>query len=283
MEDEQKRIVFQWLLPLAGVAVVVFIMFIHFSIKVKEDAADAVESDMKEITEKYALKINNDLQCIETVGRLSAQTIGEEASEDKAVIIQLLKSTVDQTQAYEAVYCDEKGRAVDSKGDYINLDMEAYDEVVGGHTRPQYYYLPSEEALVYSKLLVVIPVEENNGNLILYYPLKRINELVNAKDKFGQNAFTAMVDAEGTILQPGIVGSNFLKGGNIWASVDKGYQSDAVKARVKMSNMTTGSVVLASGGEERTLVYSSIGINGWSLVIGVDNEYVKDTQNGIWT
>lgn len=283
MEDERKRIIFQWLMPLAGVIIIVFILFIHFSIEVKKSAVDTVESDMKEITEKYALKINNDLQCIETAGRLSAQTIGEDASGSKALITQLLKSAVDQTQAYEAVYCDEKGKAVDSKGDYINLDTESYNEVVGEHIRPQYYYLPAEDALVYSKLLVVIPVGENKGNMILYYPLKRINELVSPKEEFGQNAFMAMVDVEGTILQPGIVGSNFLKGGNIWESVDKEYQSDAVKARVKMSNMGTGSVALASGGEEKTLVYSSIGINGWSLVIGVDNQYVKNAQDRVWT
>lgn len=283
MEDEQKKILFQWLLPLACVIIVVIIMFIHFSIEVKEDAAITVESDMKEVTEKFALKINNDLQCIETAGRLSAQTIGEDASGDIEMVKQLLKAVVDQTQAYEAVYCDEKGTAVNAKGDYIDLDMKSYNEVVGDHTRPQYYYLPSEDTLVYSKLLIVIPVGKDKGNLILYYPLKRINDLVNTKDKFGQNAFTAMVDVEGTILQPGIVGSNFLKGENIWESVDKGYQSDAVKARVKMSNMTTGSVALASGGEERTLVYSSIGVNGWSLVIGVDSEYVKSAQDSVWT
>ena len=193
MEDEQKKILFQWLLPLACVIIVVIIMFIHFSIEVKEDAAVTVESDMKEVTEKFALKINNDLQCIETAGRLSAQTIGEDASGNIEMVKQLLKAVVDQTQAYEAVYCDEKGTAVNAKGDYIDLDMKSYNEVVGDHTRPQYYYLPSEDTLVYSKLLIVIPVGKDKGNLILYYPLKRINDLVNTKDKFGQNAFTAMV------------------------------------------------------------------------------------------
>lgn len=49
-----------------------------------------------------------------------------------------------------------------------------------------------------------------------------------------------------------------------------------------MSNMTTGSVALSSDGEERTLVYSSIGVNGWSLVIGVDKEYVKNAQDRMW-
>ena len=47
--------------------------------------------------------------------------------------------------------------------------------------------------------------------------------------------------------------------------------------------MTTGSVALSSDGEERTLVYSSIGVNGWSLVIGVDKEYVKNAQDRIRT
>ncbi|NBH26358.1 GGDEF domain-containing protein [Lachnospiraceae bacterium] len=283
MEDEQKKLLFQWLLPLACVTVIVTIMFIRFSIEIKEDAVVSVENDMKEITEKFAMKISSDLQCIETAGRLSAQAIGEKASGDEAVVKHLLQAAVDQTPAYEAVYCDEKGMAVNAKGEYIDLDMKSYNEVVDDHTRPQYYYLPSEDALVYSKLLIVVPVGKDKGNLILYYPLKRINELVNTKDKFGQNAFTAMVDGQGTILQPGIVGSNFLKGENIWESVDKGYQSDAVKARVKMSNMTTGSVALSSDGEERTLVYSSIGVNGWSLVIGVDKEYVKNAQDRIRT
>ena len=64
MEDEQKKLLFQWLLPLACVTVIVTIMFIRFSIEIKEDAVVSVENDMKEITEKFYMYINIEKQCI---------------------------------------------------------------------------------------------------------------------------------------------------------------------------------------------------------------------------
>ncbi len=47
MEDEQKKLLFQWLLPLACVTVIVTIMFIRFSIEIKEDAVVCVVNDKK--------------------------------------------------------------------------------------------------------------------------------------------------------------------------------------------------------------------------------------------
>lgn len=275
--------VFKWLIPLACVIVVIMIMFFYFFNDMKEDAVSRVESDMEEVAERYALKINNDLQCVNVAGDMAEQVIGQQKTMNADAIRQLLASLVDKTQIYEAIYCNENKVALNSTGEYVNLRGAAYENLTGKNTKTTYIYQSSDSVTKTANIVIVIPVGKDKGNLLLYYPLSRISDLVVMEEEFEVSPFTAMVSGDGTILQPGGVESNFLKKSSIWENVDKAYQSEAVRARVRMSNMNVGCVALASEGEERTLVFTPIGINDWCLVIGVDQDYVDASQHRIWT
>ena len=68
MKEDHGNLMFQWLLPFAIAVIVVLIMFFNFSLKIKKEAVETVEDKFEEVAEKYALKVNGDLQGICLVG-----------------------------------------------------------------------------------------------------------------------------------------------------------------------------------------------------------------------
>ena len=282
MKEGQGRTILQWLIPLVCAIIVIAIMLLKFSVDIRKDAVNTVEKDIEEITEKYALRVTNDLQSIQASGETAAQVISKQPSKKSDIVQQLLEALVDQTQIYEAVYCNEKGIFVDQNGESINFDGTVYDEAIKPLSNVTYAYLPEDGVLGRPAILIIIPVPEDKGNLLLFYSVKRIKNLTRIDKEFDQTAFAVMVDKNGNILSYGESGSSFLKGGNIWANIDKKYQNAGTQARVAMQNSSTGSVELVANGEEKTLAFTRIGINDWNLVIGIDQSYVQFSQSRMW-
>ena len=282
MKEGQGRTILQWLIPLVCAIIVIAIMLLKFSVDIRKDAVNTVEKDIEEITEKYALRVTNDLQSIQASGETAAQVISKQPSKKSDIVQQLLEALVDQTQIYEAVYCNEKGIFVDQNGESINFDGTVYDEATKPLSDVAYAYLPEDGVLGIPAILMMIPVPEDKGNLLLFYSIKRIKNLTRIDKEFDQTAFAVMVDKNGNILSYGESGSSFLKGGNIWANIDKKYQNAGTQARVAMQNSSTGSVELVANGEKKTLAFTRIGINDWNLVIGIDQSYVQFSQSRMW-
>ena len=135
MKERKVKIILRWLIPLLCAVFVIVIMFLKFSIDIREDAINTVEKEIEETTEKYALRIANDLQSICASGKTTAQVIGQYTSKDMKIIQQLLEAVVDQTQIYEAVYCDENGTFINHDGEYITLPSQP-DPVISGNGNP---------------------------------------------------------------------------------------------------------------------------------------------------
>lgn len=283
MKEERGRIILQWLIPLVCAIIVIAIMLLKFSVDIKKDAVNTVEKDIEEITEKYALRIKYDLQSIQASGETAAQVISKQPSKRTDIVQQLLEALVDQTQIYEAVYCNEKGIFVDQDGESINFEGTVYDEATKPLSDVAYTYLSEDGVLGAPAILMMIPVPEDKGNLLLFYSTERIKNLTRIDKEFDQTTFAVMVDKDGNILAYGESESSFLKSGNIWANIDRKYQNAGIQARVAMQNSSTNSVELAADGEEKMLAYTPIGINDWNLVIGIDQSYVQFWQNRAWS
>lgn len=282
MKEERGRTILKWLIPLVCTIIVIAIMLLKYSVDIRKDAINTVEKDIEEITEKYALRITNDLQSIQASGETAAQVIGKQQSKKSDIVQQFLKALVDRTQIYEAVYCNEEGIFVDQNGESINFEGIVYDEATKPLSDVAYVYLPEDGVLGIPAILMMIPVPEDKGNLLLFYSIKRIKNLTRIDRDFDQTAFAVMADKDGNILSYGESGSSFLKGGNIWANIDRKYQNAGTQARVAMQNSSIGSVELVANGEEKTLAFTPIGINDWNLVIGIDQSYAQSWQNRAW-
>ncbi|MDE7286653.1 MAG: diguanylate cyclase, partial [Lachnospiraceae bacterium] len=166
--------------------------------------------------------------------------------------------------------------------EYTNFEGRIYDENLETVPDIVYKYLPDDDVLGIPAIQMVIPVSEDKGNLLLFYSVKRVKNLIRADQEFGNTTFAVMVDKDGNILSYGESGSSFLKDGNIWTDIDRKFQNAGIQAKVAMQNGSTDSVRLSANGEEKTLVFTPMGINDWNLVIGVDQEYVDSKQNRMW-
>lgn len=282
MKEGRGRTILQWLIPLICAIIVITIMLLKFSVDIRKDAVNTVEKEIEEITEKYALRITNDFQSILASGETAAQVISQQPSRKTDIVQQLLNAVVDQTQVYEAVYCNEKGIFINQNGESVHFEGTVYDEVTKPLSDVVYTYLADDGVLGTPAILMVIPIPDDKGNLLLFYPAKRIENLTRIDKEFDQTAFAVMVDKDGNILSYGESGSNFLKNGNIWANVDRKFQNAGIQARVAMQNASTASVGLESNGEAKTLAFTPIEINDWNLVIGIDQSYVHFSQNRMW-
>lgn len=282
MKEGRGRIILQWFLLLLGISALISLLFFKFYVDVMEESTKQVETETEEVTEKYALKVTNDFQSITTSGKTIAQILSGE--KDPAAIQLLLAALVDQTQIYEAVYCDEKGKVITQDGKTGDLNELNYQRALEPVSEVTYRYrqedggLSGEEAIV-----VIVPVSEAGDRLILLYSMERIKTLTEITGEFDKEAFAVVSDKDGNLFSYQEIESNFTKKGNIWKNIDKKYVNAGTQARVAMQNARTYSTALASEGEERTIIFTPIGVEGWNLVIGINQDYVDAKQNQAWT
>lgn len=282
MKEGRGRIILQWFLLLLGISALISLLFFKFYVDVMEESTKQVETETEEVTEKYALKVTNDFQSITTSGKTIAQILSSE--KDPAAIQLLLAALVDQTQIYEAVYCDEKGKVITQDGKTGDLNELNYQRALEPVSEVTYRYrqedggLSGEEAIV-----VIVPVSEAGDRLILLYSMERIKALTEITGEFDREAFAVVSDKDGNLFSYQEIESNFTKKGNIWKNIDKKYVNAGTQARVAMQNARTYSTALASEGEERTIIFTPIGVEGWNLVIGINQDYVDAKQNQAWT
>ncbi len=282
MKEERGRIILQWLIPLVCAIIVIAIMLLKFSVDIRKDAVDIVEKELEETAQKYALEVMNELQGIRDAGETAAQVIGQQPPRRTDTTMLLLEALVDKTQVYEVVYVNGKEAFIEQDGEYANFEGRIYDEDLETFPNVVYKYLPDDDVLGIPAIQMIVPVPEDKGNLLLFYSVKRIKSLIRVDERYGNTTFAVLVDKDGNILSQGESGSSFLKDGNIWKGIDRKFQNAGMQAKVAMQNGSTDSVKLSANGEEKTLVFTPIGINDWNLVVGVDQEYVDSNQNRMW-
>lgn len=282
MKEERGRIILQWLIPLVCAIIVIAIMLLKFSVDIRKDAVDIVEKELEETAQKYALEVMNELQGVRDAGETAAQVIGQQPPRRTDTTMLLLEALVDKTQVYEVVYVNGKEAFIEQDGEYASFEGRIYDEDLETFPDVVYKYLPDDDVLGIPAIQMIVPVPEDKGNLLLFYSVKRIKSLIRVDERYGNTTFAVLVDKDGNILSQGESGSSFLKDGNIWKGIDRKFQNAGMQAKVAMQNGSTDSVKLSANGEEKTLVFTPIGINDWNLVVGVDQEYVDSNQNRMW-
>ena len=92
------------------------------------------------------------------------------------------------------------------------------------------------------------------------------------------------MEPEGTILEKAGAQSSFVTEDNLWSGLkDRDECKELVaKAMVRMESKITGNFQAEVNGESRTCVYAPIGINDWSMVVGINQSYVESVRNREW-
>lgn len=283
MKEGRGRLILQWLIPYVASIVVILILVFSFSNKINQDAAETVEKELIWATENYAAEFKGDLDSVRIAGETTADVIAQLKFTDSATIKQLLSMLTEKEQIKEAVYCNARLEAMDHTGRHIELEEVSYAGLLANSTGLKYYYQTDDVLTGDSVILLSIPVGEKSGTLLLYYPMERFSQMIHPDEEFDETAFFTIIKANGDIFKTGNEESNFLKGKNIWSSVDEEYLNSATGVTYKIRNQQTGCVGLAAGGEERTLSYVPLGIEDWALAAGISQSYVDKHQTSVST
>lgn len=282
MKEEYGRLILRWLIPFAGAVVVILILFFNFSVKIKQEAVETVEDRLEKTAEEYALQVGRDFEYVCVIGEHTAQVIGLQKLVDPEETQQLLALVAEVTEVQKVIYCDEDQDAIDHMGNRVDLQEMDYAKLLKNNSNISYHFLKNDEITGSPAILIIVPVVENSGDLLIYYPLERLNVIFKA-DGLSESDFVAMVTSEGEIFQSQDIESNFLNGENIWDNIDEEYQNNISKAKVRMQNRIEGCIEASADGEERTLVFAPIGIEDWSVIVGVSQFYVDYSEDSIFS
>ncbi|WMC94241.1 GGDEF domain-containing protein [Kineothrix sp. MB12-C1] len=305
MTDRQTRTaIVQWLVPAILLIAVVIVMLFNFSAKSSQSAAEEVENSMMNVAEKYATKINHELVSMADAGKTVGYLMGTHIEFNKQFASNMAEVLCDNSRAYAIVYCDAYGNA--TRQDAAKIQMkdvsyftEIYEEtkekegVINEQTTAseeeaiKYIYVQDDEIGLSREAIVAIislGAGENADKLLMYYPVEYFKSLFR-KSEFDADAFYFLINPEGMILASTDYESEFLTGENIWATLKQngGYSDTIAKATVRIKNKTSGSFSAVVNEEERKLIYTPIGINRWTLVVGVNQSYVNNLQSREWS
>ncbi len=280
MQEEKKKIISQWFFPTIVLVAVLAGMLYNFTSRSEESAAAAVESDMIQISEKYAMELQRDLTSMVKTAMPVGLAIGRMGEIDLALLTELCN----HSSAYMAVYCNVDGSGITQDGTTVNLAGEEYFTKLMDVGEGTYLYTEDDKltgirAAVYA---VSIPGDSENM-LLLYYDISDMEvSIKNEVFDFESNYFYALHDSEGNFLYQDDFQSEFLKGTNLVDILGHEYTDDIRTINVRLNNELSGSMEAVVNGEAKTLVFSPVGINKWVVTVGINQEYVDRQEQKQW-
>lgn len=283
MKEEHSRRVIQWLVPAICMTVIIIVMVFNFFTTIKLEGANLTQEKMTDSAERCAEKLHNDLQMAEMAGEMAASFLSEEKVSDVNTVKAALNALLSKTPAYEAVFNKGDGTGIRNDGKQINLMDCSYYWMLYQASGVRYIHVEDDGITGEEAILIIIPLKESvMRNILLFYPMERVKTMIKPGADFEGEAFSALINIDGAIIQQSDGESAFLKDGNLWENVPNTYKSVVTKAKVQIMNHTSGCLAAVSGAEERTLVYASVYTNEWALVVGVNQQYVNKKQMEYW-
>ncbi len=283
MNEKSGSIIVQCIIPLACLVIIIMIMFFNFSNKIKVEAEETVQSGMLKTAEEYADKLKAELYNVRVVGETISEVIALCDTHDAQTLQRYLKATTEKARAYMSVYYEEGGLSIDQNGATVDITDKSYFPYIEHSVDTvQYIYLENDEMEQTSAILLVVPVEERDGVLLLYYDNDNIKSFLKINKEYNQTSIAMLISADGKVIQNNDISSNYVNGGNVWSGIDEYYLKSVTKTKVKIQNASAGCVAVGASDEMRTLIYIPIGINDWAFIAGVGQSYVESNVEYTW-
>lgn len=276
MENQNKSIAFQWILPSAILMIVVLIMLFNFSTKSSADAQEDVSKSLIDVAEQYEDDFRDELESLKMVSLPIKKLLERESSENRGRVVELLDVLASGSSAYKVCYCAADGQGLNQLGEDISLaDMEYFQTILNS-PNVSYVYVEEENYLAEDVIVVAERVAADTDDeryLLMYYPMNKFSKLMTKSD-FDVNAFLTLIDDEGNILGTSGADSRLLDGNNLLETIEGENKETTQVIRNRMKNGARGSSKVTVGGASYMLVYVPFGANQWEMVLGVTQPYV---------
>lgn len=275
LENQNKSIAFQWIIPSAILMVVVLVMLFNFSTESSADAAEAVSKNLIETTEQYEEAFLDELETLELVSQPIKKLLEREGTDNRGRVVELLDVLASGSGAYKVCFCDENGHGLNQSGEDISVADADYFQTILNSTNVSYIYTEEENYLSQKAIIIVehVLMDADKGYLLLYYPMDKFSKLMTKSD-FDINAFLTIVDAEGNIMGSSGAANKLLGSTNLIETVESENSEEARTIGNRMKNGVKGNSKVTVDGVGYMLAYVPVGINQWEMFLSVSQSYV---------
>lgn len=276
MENQNKTIAFQWMIPTGLLMVVVVIMLFNFSSSTKTEATDTIHKDLIAATEAYRDDFLEELNDMNAIAAPVARILEAAELKDTPSIAEMTSIIAKSTNAYKVYYCDRNGEGVNQSGERISIGDTDYFQAFQKSDSLIYTCVEDGNYLNQKSVVTAVRVEKGDSRsyFLMFYSMDRFRSMLSKSD-YGSRTFLAMLDAQGNVLgSAGMIESALLKNGNMLDVIMQTDKETARTIRNRMENATRGATEVTVGKENKLLVYVPIETNGWEMVLGVSMDYV---------
>lgn len=280
-----KSAIIQWLIPATITVIILLVMLHNFSVRSRQAASDAAMKAYLNMAERYAEKVNYEIKGMMAAGKTVMRLIEEETWISEKEILEMENAICENSDAYEIMFygsnnsglLHDGSRIEISKISYLSEIVEELKEMREGETyvgEPLVYFtyvFDDEIGVGDTAVIMALMGKRKENTLLLYYPAEKLDELF-VRSEFGVNAFYALTNSEGEIIKINSADHVLDEGDIIWDAIESSEWMS--KVTVRMRNKASGSFRAVMGGKDRSFIYAPVGINNWSLLMGIDQRYV---------
>ncbi len=277
---KKKTAILQWAALLAAFLVVIIFVLFDSSKKVMGTAENTVKSHMMVVVEGYRQRIYARIQNVLTSGKTAAYLL-EGSGKDNGV--QYLKAICETAGVSTAIYFEEGTASVDQDGKQRDLSGKPYFALVTQELEDPRIDCVEDEELAQEKLLLIqIPVQGDEGRILIYYPAGEWSEMIDTSSGAGRFGQFALMDEEGMIIACTDSQSPFFMGGRFWENIAEKSSAEVSKIQKKMKVLDSGRAELSAGGLDGVMFYMPLGIETWYFIANFDQGYLERQEKLMW-
>ncbi len=278
MRKQEKTVVVRWIIMAAVLMAIVIVLLANFYLnsieQARDDANSAFQLKAQLLAESFASKV----ETVESAGKPMASLLRQRKFYDADYAKRVAETTVETTDAYLVCCIDPDGSAVDNEGRTMDITPLSY-YAEASTSKTEYVYLKDDEITGQEAILISLPIEYDSGtgHMFLYYSTADFGEWDTVP-----GAFYVLLDKEGNILTASRTNSVFLKGENLYSTLDVYDESMSGRIKNRMKSESNGAASASIQGEKRLLVFVTSGIRDWRFLMGVDEGLISKQIHYQW-
>lgn len=292
-----RSAVLQWFVPTCLLIIIIIAMLYNFSVKSSQTVAKDVESMFVDNARAYAARMSYELVRMSDAGKPIGYLMQGYMSSNKRLMVEMAEALCYNTDAYEVVYYSHGDDGLQHDGVRVDVtklsyfdeiqkavaDMEkdSSEDVAVRYIYVEHDGLETERRAVIA--IISVDGKADGDKLLMYYPIELLQKIFSKKEYDGE-CFYAVLGPDGKIIEKAGTWSSFFVTDNMWNTLkgDAEQEGTIANVAVRMGNDMSGSFQAETGGENRTCVYAPVGINNWSMVVGINQSYVESVRNREW-
>ena len=211
MRKKRKKQI-RWIVFLISIFAVMSTVIGSSLAKIKREGTNYYKSQMETIVKDHAEKINTELSKLEASGKTAANMLTVMETPQEKAIVNVIISVLSGTDASRVIYHEGDGIGWEWDGftlKEIDLTQYSYYNILQNAGGVTYTYFAKGNGA--DAVIVVIPIGGDvKRDLVVYYPMEKINDLLRITTEFDTNSFAVLLDENGTIITKSNYESSFL-------------------------------------------------------------------------